>query len=190
MIPQRIYSHKAASLVSSALCLPQNPNAYHHIPIQAALTQASSTLPPTPFTSATNHCSALRLSPRQVTPHPPLSTSTSHRTPHCNPRALLSRPLPHQLLQPQVLPRALLLRLGGALDAKRGVLVGNDVVFVFRVGRLVLWRNVDFFVGKVWGPVEFLVAGRRGVSGWRNWGSGRGWVTSKRSAMRGWFRWM
>lgn len=37
------------------------------------------------------------------------------------------------------------------------MLVGDDVVFVFWVGRLVLGRNVDFFVGEVWGPIEFLL---------------------------------
>lgn len=92
-------------------------------------------------------CPALPVSSWQVAPHPNLSISPPNRTSYSSTRTLLPRPLPHQLFQAQILPRALLLRLGGALDAKRGVLVGDDVVFVFRVGRLVLWRDVDLFVG-------------------------------------------
>ena len=54
------------------------------------------------------------------------------------------------------------------------MLVGDDVVFVFRVGRLVLWRDVDLFVGEMWAPVKFLGAKRRVVSGWGSWVSERG----------------
>ena len=37
------------------------------------------------------------------------------------------------------------------------MLVGDDVVFVFRVGRLMLRWDVDFLVGEMPGTVEFLV---------------------------------
>lgn len=53
------------------------------------------------------------------------------------------RTLLHQLLQPQVLPSGLPFRLSGALDPKRSVLVGYDVVFVLGVDGLVVRRDVD-----------------------------------------------
>lgn len=65
-------------------------------------------------------------------------------------------PLPHQRLQPQILPRALPLRLRRARYPKGRVLVRHDVVFVFRVRRLVLGGHVDGFVGEVRGAVEFF----------------------------------
>lgn len=55
----------------------------------------------------------------------------------------------HQRHQPQILPRRLSNVLRRALDAKRRVLVGYDVIFVFRVDGLVLWRDVDFVVGEL-----------------------------------------
>lgn len=52
--------------------------------------------------------------------------------------------------------------------------------------------DVDFFKGEGGGPVEFLLVGG-GVSfegGEGKEGMGWGGFTSKRSAMRGWERWM
>jgi len=64
------------------------------------------------------------------------------------------------------------------------VLVGDDVVFVFWVQRLVLWRDVDGFVGEVGGAGEFLGGVSMGVKGSR-----RGKRTSKRSARRAEAKW-
>lgn len=53
------------------------------------------------------------------------------------------------------------------------MLVGDDVVFVFGIGRLVLWRDVDFFVGEVWGTVEFLLYDGFSLVGEERWGWAR-----------------
>ena len=37
------------------------------------------------------------------------------------------------------------------------MLVWHNIVFVFRIGRLVLWRDVDFLVGKVRRTIELLL---------------------------------
>ncbi len=59
------------------------------------------------------------------------------------------RPFPHQFFQPEVLPRNFSFSLRRTLDPERGVLVWDDVVFVFRVERLKMRWNVDCFVGEV-----------------------------------------
>lgn len=64
----------------------------------------------------------------------------------------LPRPPPHQLAQPEILPSRLPHLLRRALDPKRSMLVGNHVVFVLGVDRLVLRRHVDV-IGR-----EFVLA--------------------------------
>ena len=73
----------------------------------------------------------------------------------------LLRPPPHQFFQSKIHPCRLPLRLGGPLDAKSSVLVRNHVILVFRVGRLMLKRDVNVFFWKMLGMVKFL------------WGEGR-----------------
>lgn len=53
------------------------------------------------------------------------------------------------------------------------MLVRHDVVFVFRVGRLVLGGHVDGFVGEVRGAVKFLIGGE-GVVSWEGGARKRG----------------
>jgi hypothetical protein len=86
----------------------------------------------------------------------PSSTQSTLKLPRTslpqNPhRGLVGFPgaLRKQLLQPQILPRRLLVLHCVALDSKRGMLVGHDIILVFRVQRLVLRRNEDFLWLKV-----------------------------------------
>ena len=58
------------------------------------------------------------------------------------------RPLVHEITQAKVLPRWLLVPLRGTLDAKRSMLVRYHIVFIFRVDRLMLGRDVYFVVGE------------------------------------------
>lgn len=67
----------------------------------------------------------------------------------------------HQLLQAQICPGRHSLSLGGARDAKGGVLVGHHVVFVLGIGRLVAIRHVDEIVRQLWGAVEVLSNAQR-----------------------------
>lgn len=86
-------------------------------------------------------------------PSPP-----SPRQPAIRPRpaALRRWTFLHKLLQSQIPPADLLLRLRRSCYPKGGVLVWHDVVFVFWVRRLVLWRHVDRLCGEVRGACEFL----------------------------------
>lgn len=112
--------------------------------------------PPPSFPSPPRPNSSRQPTPQPLPPHPP------HRPPGFS----LPRPLPQplgpprgQILQPEIPPRDLPLRLRGARDAERGVLVRHHVVFVFGVGRLVVRGHEDGFVGKVRRSVEFLGGG-------------------------------
>jgi hypothetical protein len=51
----------------------------------------------------------------------------------------------HQVIEPEIPPRRFLLGLRRALDAKRGVLIWNDVILIFRVDGLQVRRNIDVF---------------------------------------------
>ena len=55
----------------------------------------------------------------------------------------------HQAFQPEVPPSRLLHLLRRSLDAESSMLIGNDVVFVVRVDRLVLWWDIDLFGGQL-----------------------------------------
>ena len=68
----------------------------------------------------------------------------------------LRRALLHQFFQPQVFPRYLLLCLCRALDTKSGMLVWDDVVFVFGIERLMLRWDVDVFIREMGRFIEFL----------------------------------
>lgn len=56
------------------------------------------------------------------------------------------RPFFHEITQTQIFPSCATGLLRRALDAKRRVLIGNNVVLILRIDGLVLWRNVDLVV--------------------------------------------
>ena len=62
--------------------------------------------------------------------------------------------LPVQRLKPQIPPNRLPSPLHGPRNPKRSMFIGDDVIFVFRVARLVLRLEVDVFDGEVGGTVE------------------------------------
>lgn len=73
-----------------------------------------------------------------------------------------SRPPFHEVCKAEILPHGFLGLLGGALDAKGGVLVGHHVILVLRVDGLVLRRDVDVVRGE---PVFAKVVKEVGIAG-------------------------
>lgn len=81
--------------------------------------------------------------PYQASSQQPTATAALSGTNTCL-TLLLRRTGSHQPVQSQIPPRRIAGLLLGALDAKRCVLIRNDIVLVVGVERLVLRRNVDF----------------------------------------------
>lgn len=103
-----------------------------------------------PFFNPIESSFAKALSRSQPSPHTPTHRTTC--SPHPQnlpniPHPFILRPTPDQLLKPQILPHSLPLRTSSSLDPKRRVLVGDNVVLVFRVHGLVL-RGQENFVGE------------------------------------------
>jgi hypothetical protein len=55
----------------------------------------------------------------------------------------------HQAFQSEIPPSRLLHLLRRSLNAERSMLIRNDIIFVIRVYRLVLWWDIDFLGGKL-----------------------------------------
>ena len=70
--------------------------------------------------------------------------------------AILRGPI-NQPLHSQIPPDDLPLRLRGTRDPEGCMLVGNHIVLVFRIQRLMLGWDIDWFFGQVRRAVEFLI---------------------------------
>lgn len=141
-------------------------------------------------------------SPRHPTPtlHCPYTSSKLHSThPSLGDAVPIRSPL-HQLVQAQVFPRRLSLRLRGTLDAECGMLVWNHVVLVFRIDGLVV-RGYVYLLQWERSTCEILLEGSARpqqrchrtaivVESRMEKAEEVPVLTSKRSATRGWFKWM
>jgi hypothetical protein len=72
-------------------------------------------------------------------------TASDSCTCSCSRSGRFPRSPSHQVVEPEVAPRRFLLGLCCALDAKRSVLIWNDVILVFGIDGLQVRRNIDVF---------------------------------------------
>jgi len=81
-----------------------------------------------------------------------LSLSRQRPRPSVQPSLLHPRSLLHQVPQSQVFPSSLLYLLRRPLNSKRRMLIRYYIIFILRVDRLVVRRNIDLVIG------EFVLA--------------------------------